>query len=111
MSLQYLRSLYLNTIGIEGFQHHLQQQQLKEFRTWLTENGFDPDDRSLTIGHPKVAQVDLARSFGTEDYREIWAQLNTRLNVTAVRTSTASVAYPYCWSDTDYAVLQQKELK
>ena len=87
-----------------------QIRQLAEFRTWLTANGFDPADPSLTIGHPRVAQVDLQRSFGTEDYRAIWARLNTRLNVTAVRTSTASAEYPYRWSDPDYALLQQKEL-
>ena len=88
-----------------------QQQQLADFRIWLDRNGFDPADPSLTIGHPQVAQVDLVRSFGTEDYREIWALLNTRLNVTAVRTSTATAEYPYHWSDADYALLQQKELK
>jgi len=88
-----------------------QIRQLAEFRTWLTANGFDPADPSLTIGHPRVAQVDLQRSFGTEDYRAIWARLNTRLNVTAVRTSTASAEYPYRWSDPDYALLQQKELE
>jgi len=42
-----------------------QIQQLAEFREWLARNGFDPDDRSLTIGHPQVGQVDLERSFGT----------------------------------------------
>jgi len=88
-----------------------QQQQLAEFRIWLTDNGFDPEDPALTIGHPQVAQVDLMRSFGTEDYRLIWSQLNTRLNVTAVRTSRLTAKYPYHWSDADYAVLQQKELK
>jgi hypothetical protein len=87
-----------------------QIQQLAEFRDWLTVNGFDPEDRSLTIGHPKIAQVNLMRSFGTEDYRRIWALLNTHLNVTAIRTSTASAEYPYRWSDPDYALLQQKEL-
>jgi hypothetical protein len=88
-----------------------QQQQLADFRIWLQRNGFDPEDPDLTIGHPQVAQVDLARSFGTEDYRLIWTLLNTRLNVTAVRTSTSSAEYPYHWSDPDYAELQQKELK
>jgi len=88
-----------------------QIQLLAEFRTWLTVNGFDPADPALTIGHPKVAQVDLARSFGTEDYREIWRVLNTRLNVTAIRTTTAHAEYPYHWSDADYAELQQKEIK
>ena len=79
-----------------------QKQRLADFRQWLRANGWDPEDRSLTIGHPKVGQVDLLRSFGTEDYREIWRQLNTRLDVTAIRTSTASAEYPYQWSDADY---------
>jgi hypothetical protein len=88
-----------------------QQQQLADFRVWLERNGFDPEDPSLTIGHPQVAQVDLQRSFGTEDYRAIWAQLNTRLNVTGIRTTSHGAEYPYCWSDADYALLQQKELE
>jgi hypothetical protein len=81
---------------------HWQIQQLAEFRQWLTNNGFDPEDLSLTIGHPKVGQVDLQRSFGTEDYREIWAQLNTHLNVTAVETTDARAEYLYNWSDSNY---------
>jgi hypothetical protein len=88
-----------------------QKLQLADFRVWLERNGFDPEDPGLTIGHPKVAQVDLLRSFGTEDYRGIWHLLNSRLNVTAVRTRTASAEYPYQWSDPGYALLQQKELK
>jgi hypothetical protein len=82
--------------------YHWQQQQLADFRIWLERNGWDPADPSLTIGHPQVAQVDLMRSFGTEDYRGIWALLNTRLNVTAVRTTTAAALYPYHWADADY---------
>jgi hypothetical protein len=58
-----------------------------------------------------VAQVDLLRSFGTEDYREIWARLNTRLNVSAIRTSTARAEYPYSWSDADYMYQQIQALK
>jgi len=91
--------------------YHWQQQQLADFRIWLERNGWDPEDPGLTIGHPKVAQVDLTRSFGTEDYQAIWALLNSRLNVTGIRTSTARAEYPYHWSDPDYARLQQKELK
>jgi hypothetical protein len=83
-----------------------QKKQLTEFKQWLIDNGFDPADKSLTIGHPQVGQVDLQRSFGTEDYREIWAQLNTHLNVTAIETSDASAKFPYNWNDADYAQLQ-----
>jgi hypothetical protein len=79
-----------------------QIKQLAEFREWLTANGFDPTDKSLTIGHPQVGQVDLQRSFGTEDYREIWTQLNIHLNVTGIKTSVAQAEYEYNWTDSDY---------
>jgi len=88
-----------------------QIQQLKEFRLWLQANGFDPEDKTLTIGHPQIGQIDLQRSFGTEDYREIWAKLNTHLNVYSVATSTVSATYEYSWSDPDYQELQIRNLK
>ena len=85
-----------------------QIKQLTEFREWLTANDFDPEDKTLTIGHPQVGQVDLKRSFATEDYRSIWSQLNTHLNVSAVRTSNAEAVYEYHWWDTDY---MEKQIK
>lgn len=85
--------------------------QLAEFRTWLASNGFNPDDPSLTIGHPKVGQVDLERSFGTTDYQTIWAQLAQHLDVYSVRTGAATAIYNYSWSDPDYDQQQIKALK
>ena len=87
-----------------------QIENLKAFREWLVANNFDPEDKSLTIGHPQVGQVDLIRSFGTEEYNEIWNQLNTHLNVYAIRTSNASAVYEYNWNDTDYKEQQIKWL-
>ena len=89
-----------------------QQENLAAFRAWLTANGFDPEDKQLTIGHPKVAQVDLKRTFGSQDTASIWHTLNTHLNVVSISTSTASAKYDYNWTDPDYmeqqiAVLQQ----
>jgi len=88
-----------------------QIKQLAEFRTWLVDNGFDPEDKTLTIGHPQVGQVDLIRSFGTKDYREIWAKLNTHLNVISVSTSDNQATYDYSWSDSDYMQQQIRNLK
>ena len=88
-----------------------QIQQLAEFREWLAGNGFDPNDASLTIGHPQVGQVDLERSFGTQDYEKIWAQLAQHLDVYSVRTSTASAIYNYHWNDSDYMEQQIRSLK
>jgi len=91
--------------------YHWQIQQLAEFRTWLERNGFNPDDPSLTIGHPQVGQVDLARSFGTEDYQTIWAKLAQHMDVYSIRTSSARAIYNYSWSDPDYDLLQIRALK
>jgi len=79
-----------------------QKKQLVEFRAWLLNNGFNPQDKTLTIGHPQIGQVDLARSFESEDYREIWQQLNNHLDVYAVRSSTAQAVYDYRWDDQDF---------
>ena len=85
-----------------------QIKMLGEFRAWLIKNGFDPDDKSLTIGHPQVAQVDLTRSFGTTDYRGIWAQLAEHLDVYKIRIGEKQATYEYRWSDADY---QQQQIR
>lgn len=86
--------------------YHWQKIKLAEFRAWLLNNGFDPEDPTLTIGHPKVAQVDLIRSFGTDDYQKIWAQLAAHLDVYSIRTSQAQATYNYSWSDPNYKLQQ-----
>jgi hypothetical protein len=91
--------------------YYWQIERLAEFRTWLKRNGFDPDDASLTIGHPQVGQVDLSRSFGTEDWEDIYLQLSQHPDVYKIRTSTAQATYDYRWSDPDYDLQQIKALK
>jgi len=84
-----------------------QKKHLHNFRSWLVNNGFDPEDKSLTIGHPKVAQINLIKSFGTTDYRSIWRQLNNFQDVYGIKTGDASAVYDYRWSDTDF---QQRQI-
>jgi len=86
------------------------QKRLAEFRQWLQQNNFDPEDKSLTIGHPKVAQVDLQASFGTTDYLKIWQTLARHMDVYCIKTSEAKAIYEYRWDDPDYIDLQIKEL-
>ena len=88
-----------------------QIKKLAEFRKWLMANGFDPEDKSLTIGHPKVAQVNLTKTFGTMDYNQIWQKLAGHLDVYKIRTSDAEATYEYCWQDQDYADQQIRRLK
>jgi hypothetical protein len=91
--------------------YHWQIKKLADFRTWLSNNGFDPEDPGLTIGHPMVAQVNLTKSFGTLDYNQIWQQIAARLDVYKIRTSDSKATYEYCWSDPDYAEQQTRRLK
>jgi hypothetical protein len=88
-----------------------QKTHLQNFRTWLINNNFDPDDKSLTIGHPQIGQVNLLSSFGTTDYKKIWDQLAIYQDVYKVRTSSAEATYTYCWSDPDYQEQQTRILK
>jgi hypothetical protein len=97
--------------GRDPSAYHWQIKKLADFRAWLTNNGFDPEDQSLTIGHPKVAQVNLTKSFGTLDYNQIWQQIAARLDVYKIRTSDAKATYEYRWSDRDYAEQQIRRLK
>ena len=93
--------------GQDPGRYEWQKKKLTEFRSWLIANRFDPDDPALTIGHPKIGQVDLMASFGTEDAGQIWKHLNTHLDVYTITTSDASCDYPYHWSDQDF---QQRQI-
>jgi hypothetical protein len=88
----------------------IQQQQFTDFTNWLIDNGFDPNDKSLTIGHPKVAQVDLIKSFGAFDGKSIRKILGRHLDVYKIETSTQSQTYNYKWSDPDYQEQQTRIL-
>jgi len=91
--------------------YHWQIKKLAEFREWLERNGFDPAEPSLTIGHPCVGQVDLERSFGTENWEMIYSQLSQHQDVYKIRTSTAEATYEYRWSDPDYMEQQIRSMK
>ena len=92
--------------GNDPSQFVWQKKMLDEFRSWLQSNGFDPEDPELTIGHPMVAQVDLIRSFGTTNYKSIWAQLLQHLDVAAVTVGSIRREYKYRYSDSDYQARQ-----
>jgi len=96
--------------GRDPAQYEWQQRKLADFRQWLTANGFDPDNKALTIGHPKIGQVDLVNSFGTQDFKHIWQHLTTHLDVAAVATSESLCRYDYHWSDPDFQQRQIREL-
>lgn len=83
-----------------------QKKLIQNFQDWLILNGFNPEDKQLTIGHPQVAQVNLIRSFGTTDYQTIWNQLNNFQDVAKISIGNAQAIYNYRWSDQDFCQRQ-----
>ena len=70
---------------------------------WVNEDfTFIRNDKSLTIGHPQVGQVNLEKSFSTTNYKDIWVKLEQHLNVYSIKTSDAYTEYNYNWSDVDF---------
>jgi len=78
------------------------KKEIEQFTKWLEANGFDPYDKSLTLGYPQVAQVDVQQTFGTDNVDQIWNTLSAFQDVFCVSTSKTSAEYDYHWSDSDF---------
>ena len=76
------------------------------FQTWLAANNLDPEDPKLSLGYLPVAQVDLVRSFGTDNPEAVWQQLETHLDIYKITVDGVEATYDYCWSDPDHAQQQ-----
>jgi hypothetical protein len=79
--------------------HTIQQ---REFAQWLVDNGLDPQDPKLSLGYLPIGEVDLERSFGTDDMYEIWSMLSTHLDIYKIAVDDISRTFEYCWTDADY---------
>jgi hypothetical protein len=78
------------------------------FINWLTNNGFDPEDPALTIGHPRVATVNLVKSFNSTDYSVVQSILKEHLDVYKINTDDTELKLDYRWSNVDYSQQQIK---
>ena len=87
------------------------KEHLNDFRKWLIKNNFDPEDKNLTIGHPKIGQVNLEKSFKTSEPLKIWKIMENYLDVYAIRTSDSKMTYDYHWSDSNYPEQQIEILR
>jgi hypothetical protein len=82
------------------------QRDIKEFKEWLLVNGFDPENKRLTIGHPQLGVVDFEKSFGTDNPADIWSILGNYLDIYRIKTSDAECVFDYHWSDADFVQRQ-----
>lgn len=97
--------------GIDPGNYEFQKNKLSDFRSWLIRNGWDPNDPTLTIGHPQIGQVDLMASFGTTDHDSIWQQLSQHSDVAWISCGSVRAEYNYTWQDHDFRDKQIKALQ
>jgi hypothetical protein len=81
-----------------------------EFEKWLIKNNLNPKDPRLSLGYLEIGHVDLQRSFGTEDRKEIWKILSNHLDIYKIEINGHQATYDYCWSDEDFEQHQMRRL-
>ena len=52
-------------------------------------------------------ELGLIKSFGTDDYQEIWDIIGSHLDIYSIEVNGVSNTFNSCWSDSDY---QQKQI-
>lgn len=83
--------------------HNIEQDQ---FKKWLTENGKNPTDPTLSLGYLPLAQVDLVGSFGTNNGETIWNILSNYLDIYRIEVDGVSNTFEYSWADAGYKQMQ-----
>ena len=94
--------------------HAFKKKEIEEFKKWLKENNYDWDDPILSLGYIKLGQVDLKRSFGTENFKEIYNTLSNNLNITKIEVfdgQTTNCDYSYSLESPDWQQIQIESLK
>jgi len=96
--------------------HPWHTTEMAGFREWLVRNQFNLEDTEFNYGYHPVGQVELAKSFGTTDFKEIWPVLSKYLDIYSItagqlRSGPITSVYDYAWTDADYQQQQIARLK
>jgi hypothetical protein len=83
-----------------GMEWHDEEQD--KFQQWLMVNKLDPNDHKLSLGYLPLGHIDLYRSFGTTNIEEVWAQVETHLDIYSIEVDGVKNTFDYCWTDADY---------
>lgn len=82
--------------------HPWHTKELAGFREWLKRNNFDLEDAEYNYGYHPVGQVELEKSFGTTDFRQVWPILSRYLDIYSIEANGITATYDYTWTDADY---------
>ena len=86
--------------------HEWHAQEQKAFREWLTRNGMDYNNPKLSLGYIKIGQINLEKSFGTENFTEILKKISSHLDIYQIHVDDVTGTFNYVWSDDNYKQMQ-----
>lgn len=91
--------------------HDWHTKEQDAFKLWLVENGFNPDDLSLSLGYLEIGKINLELSFGTTDIAKIWEIMGNYLDIFSLESDGEHAIYDYSWTDKDHEQRQINYLK
>ena len=91
--------------------HEWHSKEQTEFREWLKRNGFDWNDPKLSLGHIKLGQINVEKSFGDKDFFEIIKKLSNHLDIHQIKVGDITGTFDYVWGDDNYKQMQINFLK
>ena len=86
--------------------HEWHRQEQEKFREWLGRNGFDWNDPKLSLGHIKLGQVNIEKSFGTRDFFDIIKRMSGHLDIYQIKVDDVVGTYDYVWTSDNYKQMQ-----
>ena len=90
------------------------KDEMDRFRTWLKTTEYSWDDPKLSLGYIKLGQIDLKRSFGTDNFLKIYKILLNNLNISKIEiidSDNISNEYPYTLDSENWKQIQKDFLK
>lgn len=85
--------------------------EIDQFYDWIESNNLDTSDTRLSLGYLKIAQVNIEKSFGTENMFEVWNTLSKHMDVYKISVDGTSKTFDYSWADADHEQRQIQAMK
>jgi len=90
------------------------KQEIKKYKEWLTDNGYDWDDPKLSLGYIKLGQVRLQDINHQTDFLNVYEVMKDHLNISAITVTgeqDISADYPYTLDSDDWKQIQISYLR
>ena len=87
---------------------------MKEFKKWLKDNEYDPDDPKLALGYIKIGQIDMKLAFQDKPFLEVYEQMKDNLNIKSIHiigSRSYENEYPYTLESNDWKQIQMEGLR